>query len=220
MKCWKNAATPKYLNAVGLEACMGYDPDEAPAHLLDNLLEQKRSYGKDAIQEVAAVSKEQAVRQVDDLYDDAKQSSLIVSVSECHDIQKRLGTTQSAIPWKRAEIAAQIAREAWGLTAPVSTKDFCDILNIQEQKFMDEDFASRQPLFAGFRNASNPHKFSVSLNSRRETSRRFSLARLVGDSIVADEDERLIPGTRAKKRQTKVSTLFRSRLAVSIQCSV
>lgn len=192
----------------GLEACMGYDPDEAPAHLLDNLLEQKRSYGKGAIQEVAAVSREQTARQVDDLYDDAKQRALIVSVSERHDIQKRLGTTRSDIPWKRAEIAAQIAREAWGLTAPVSTKDFCDILNIQEQKFMDEDFASRQPLFAGFRNASNPHEFSISLNSRRETSRRFALARLVGDSIVADEDERLLPGTRAKTDRQKFQRAF------------
>ena len=192
----------------GLEACMGYDPDEAPAYLLDNLLEQKRSYGKSAIQEVAAVSREQTVRQVDDLYDNAKQSALIVSVSERHDIQKRLGTTQSTIPWKRAEIAAQIAREAWGLTAPVTTKDFCDILNIQEQKFMDEDFASRQPLFAGFRSASNPHEFSISLNSRRETSRRFALARLAGDSIVADEDERLMPGTRAKTDRQKFQRAF------------
>lgn len=195
-----------------LEACMGYDPDEAPFNVLDNLMEVMCSYGKCAIQEMAADSGQLASRQVDELYNHAIQNVLIADVPKCHDIQKSLGTTQSAIPWKRAEIAAQIAREAWGLTAPVSTKDFCDILNIQEQKFMDEDFASRQPLFAGFRNASNPHEFSISLNSRRETSRRFALARLVGDSIVADEDERLMPGTRAMTDRQKFQRAFAQEL--------
>ena len=191
-----------------LEACMGYDPDEAPVNVLDGLIELTRTYGKGALQEVAAASGEQAIRQVSELYDDATQSALIVNVPQRDDIQKRLGTTQSAIPWRRAETAAQIARETWGMTAPVSTKDFCDILSIQEQKFMDVDFASRQPLFAGFRGDSSPHEFSVSLNSRRETSRRFALARLVGDSIVASEDERLLPGTRARTDRQKFQRAF------------
>ena len=195
-----------------LEACMGYDPDEAHVDVLDGLIELTRMYGKGALQEVAAASGEQAIRQVSELYDDATQSALLVNVPQCDDIQKRLGTVQSAIPWRRAEIAAQIARETWGLTAPVSTKDFCDILNIQEQKFMDGDFASRQPLFAGFRGDSSPHEFSVSLNSRRETARRFALARLVADSIVAGEDEKLLPGTRARTDRQQFQRAFAQEL--------
>jgi len=195
-----------------LEACMGYDPEEAPANVIDDLMEVMLSYGKGSIQEIAADSGELASRQVDELYNHAIQNALIADVPKRHDIQKRLGATQSAIPWRRAEIAARIAREAWGLTAPVSTKDFCDILSIQEQKFMDIDSASRQPLFAGFRNASSPHEFTVSLNGRRETSRRFALARLVADSIVADEDERLLPGTRARTDRQKFQRAFAQEL--------
>ena len=195
-----------------LEACMGFDPDEAPANVLDDLMDVMCSYGKGAIQEIAADSGELASRQVDELYNHAVQNALIADVPECHDIQKRLGTTQSAIPGRRAEIAARITREAWGLTAPFSTKDFCDILNIQEQKFMDIDSANRQPLFAGFRDASSPHKFTISMNGRRETSRRFALARLVADSIVADEDERLLPGTRARTDRQKFQRAFAQEL--------
>ena len=203
---------PEISERRALEACMGFDPDEAPANVLDDLMKVMCSYGKGAIQEIAADSGELASRQVDELYNHAIQNALIANVPERHDIQKRLGAAQSDIPWRRAEIAARVAREAWGLTAPVSTKDFCDILNIQEQKFMNSDSASRQPLFAGFRDASSPHKFTVSLNGRRETSRRFALARLVADSIVADEDERLLPGTRAKTDRQKFQRAFAQEL--------
>ena len=199
---------PEMSERRGLEACMGYDPDEAPIDVLDGLVELMGTYGKSAIQEIAAASRVQGIRQVGELYDNATQSAVIVNVLRCEDIQKRLGTTQSAIPWKRAELAAQIARDTWGLTAPVSTKAFCDILNIQEQKFMDVDFVSQQPLFAGFRSDSNPHEFCISLNGRRETSRRFALARLVGDSIVALDDERLLPGTHAKTDRQKFQRAF------------
>ena len=196
-----------------LEACMGYDPDEAPVDVLDGLIELTRTYGKGALQEVAAASGEQAIRQVGELYDDATQSAMIVSVPERHDIQKRLGATiQSIIPWKRAEVAAQIVRETWDLTAPVSTNDLCETLSIQKKKFLDIESVNRQPLFAGFRGDSSPHEFSVSLNSRRETSRRFALARLVGDSIVASEDERLLPGTRARTDRQKFQRAFAQEL--------
>ena len=193
-----------------LEASMGYDPDEAPAPLLDNLLERMRLYGKDAIQEVAAESKEQATHQIDALHDDAKQSAMVMNVPQCDDIQKRFRyeAAYSAIPWKRAELTAQIARETWQLRPPVSTNDLCDIVGIPKQKFLGGASISRQPLFAGFRNESDSHKFRISLNGKLEASRRFALARLVADSIVAPENERLLPGTRLKTERQKFQRAF------------
>lgn len=50
-----------------LEACMGYDPEEAPANLLDELHAGIDRYGKEAIQEVAAASGTQALSHIHEL---------------------------------------------------------------------------------------------------------------------------------------------------------
>ena len=192
-----------------LEARMGFDPDEAPSQLLNSLEEMMKSYGKGAIHEMAADSKVQTIHHIDELFDDAIPSALNVNLPKWDEIRKHLDANvyESHIPWKRAEHAAQVARDAWGVQAPVSTDKLCDILSMPKDIFLDGD-AYQNPLIAGLRSDSSPSEFCISLNSKRETSRRFAVARLVADGIVADEDERLLPGTRARTDRQKFQRAF------------
>ena len=181
-----------------LEACMGYDPDEAPDSLIDSLLKQMYSYGASAIQEVAAASKSQTVSHVNGLHDAAMGSDGIsVHIPRYDTIRQRLQseTDFSDIPWQRAEQAALIARETWNLNVPISTGQLADLFCITEKQFLDNQEIKQKSVIAGFRDCDNSDDFRISWNSNYPTSRRFALARLVSDNFIAPESEKLLPGT-------------------------
>ena len=197
-----------------LEACMGYDPDDAPPELINGLRKQAEAYGANAIQEVAAASKEQAISHIGDLWKSAQKNDVSVYVPHCADIRQLMKTESglSAIPWRRATQVAQIAREVWGLEVPVHTKRLSELLDIPESQFSERLPGERQPLIAGFRDGDTLDTFRISWNSNHPTSRRFALARLVADHIAAHEEERLLPGTNLATNRQKFQRAFAQEL--------
>ena len=193
-----------------LEACMGYDPDEAPEGLVAGLQGQAKRYGAYAIQEMAAAAKDQALLQINGLWEAAQESGVIVHIPGCIDLRQRLdsGDNPAAKPWQQAEQAAQMAREMWGLGVPVSTEQLADLFSIPQKQFGEPGHPTHTSLSAGFRDGKHADSFSISWNSRYPTSRRFTLARLAGDHIVAPEQERLLPGTRAATHRQKFQRAF------------
>ena len=194
-----------------LEACMGYDPDEAPDGLIDSLLEQRDSYGASAIQEVASSSKSQTISHINGLYDAAKgHDGISVHVPSYDSIRSRLQTETdlSDIPWQRAEQAAQIARDVWGLSVPVSNDQLTDLFHITGKQFSDWKETKQKSLIAGFRDWDSPTEFHISWNSNYPTSRRFALARLVADNFSAPDGESLLPGTRRNTSRQKFQRAF------------
>lgn len=193
-----------------LEACMGYDPDEAPEGLIASLQEQAKRYGEYAIQEMAAAAKGKALSQINGLWEAARESGVIVQVPGCLDLRQQLnsGDNPAAKPWQQAEQAAQLAREMWGLGVPVSTEQLADLFSIPQKQFGEPGHPTHTSLSAGFRDGNHANSFSISWNSRYPTSRRFTLARLVGDHIATPEQERLLPGTRAATHRQKFQRAF------------
>ena len=63
-------------------------------------------------------------------------------------------------------------------------------------------------MIAGFRDQDNPDQFQFSWNRRHHTSRRFALARLVADHIVAPETESLLPSTDAATTRQRFQRAF------------
>ena len=195
-----------------LEACMGYDPDDAPTGLLDKLLGQMNSYGKSAMREVAAACKDQSVSIAADIHGETLSKGMTVSVPNCDEIRDRFATQShvSDSPRQLAERAAAIAREVWGVKPPISTERLCDLLSIRQSSFLNGNFSAKSPLIAGFRDDANADSdsFLISLNRPRETSRRFDLARLVADHIAADSNDTLLPGTRCYTSRQKFQRAF------------
>ncbi len=194
-----------------LEACMGYDPDEAPDGLIDSLLKQMDSYGAKAIQEMASASKTQTISHINELHDAARGSEGIsVHIPDYNDIRQRLQmeTDPSDIPWKRAECAAQIARKAWGLEIPITTNRLSELFHFTESQFTGSRSNNQKSLIAGFRDSDTPDGFHISWNSNHPNSRRFALARMVSDHITAPEKESLLPGTRSVTNRQKFQRAF------------
>ena len=189
-----------------LEARLGYDPDEAPAALIDDLLAARRAYGADAVLEMAAASHDQALDHLGTLVQGIGRSSAVARVSD-YDIIRDQYTRQagpSAVAWQRGEVAAQIARSTWKLPpGPARTGALADLFGVDIENCPVENL----PTSAGLRD-SDPEGIRIALNQRRLTGRRFALARLVADHIATPQEETLLPLTRARTSRQRFQRAF------------
>lgn len=197
-----------------LEAGMGYDPDEAPEGLIAGLQEQAKRYGASSVQEMAAAAKDQAPAHINGLWEAAQESGVTVQVPSFSDLRRRLKTEGNPgdLPWQWTAQAAQLARETWGLDIPVATAQLVDLFRVSPKQFGEPGHPAHTFLSAGFRDDGHSDSFSISWNSNYPTSRRFTLARLVGDHIVTPEQERLLPGTRVATHRQKFQRAFAQEL--------
>ena len=191
-----------------IEACMGYDPDEAPDGLLDFVAEQISAYGEGAIREVAAEHKGESVSYVNLVHESAKKSGMVASAPNLADVRRSLASADSDIPWVQAESAARAARGIWGAPAPISDAALCDIVGVNPSAFLTVPDSAGMALIAGVRDGGASDGFRVSLTAKHPHSRRFGLARLLADHIIADDGDTLLPATRRKTARQKFQRAF------------
>lgn len=208
---------PELSQRRALEACMGHDPEEAPADLLDKMIGQMKAYGKSAVQEMAVAHKDQAASFSAYVHQEARRNGMAVSVPNRAKIHSRLTTEgfyESLLPWQRAERAAAIARDDWGVDPPISTERLCDLLSVRQSDFINQGIDLPSPFIAGVRGEGkdDSDSFLASLSRPRETSRRFDLARLVADHIAADADDTLLPATHCYTSRQKFQRAFAQEL--------
>ena len=197
-----------------LEACMGYDPDEAPIDLLERLHKEMTRFGRNAIKELAVAYRLSPIPNLPDLWGMARQDGLLVHVPR-YDVIRALIKDESdhlRVPWKRAERAALMAREAWSLNPPVSTEHLCELLQISQASYQSNQDQWWGSLLAGFRDESASDKFRILLSKRYSASRRFGLVRLVADHIIADDDDSLLPATGSRTSRQKFQRTFAQEL--------
>ena len=202
-----------------LEACMGFDPDEASPNLVNSLFQQMPENGRHAVQEMAAACQDQAISRMCNLRQHAQKSDIVVHVPECDALRIQIShaTREDRNPWVRGEIAASIARETWNLQGPVHTGQLTELYGLGPQWEKQEYASSLRGLNAGFRSAEHSDQFSASLCGRHDTSRRFALARLVADHIDASEEDMLLPGTSALTSRQKFQRAFAQELLCPFQ---
>ena len=193
-----------------LEACMGYDPDEAPDGLLDVLKEQMSLFGTGAIQEMAAEYKDKSASHISYIRDSIMKNDIIAHVPNCEDLRRRVEseTSDSHIPWVRAEQAARVARETWGVAMPISTEQLCDLFGIHKDRILTGHHNNERRLTAGVRSDHAFDRFHFLLTRNHPNSRRFGLARLVADHIVTHDEDVLLPVTDSKTSRQKFQRAF------------
>ena len=195
-----------------LEACMGYDPDEAPDGLLDSVMGRIGAHGEGAVREVAAEHKGESVSYVNLVQESAMKSGMVAFAPNLVDIRFARASASSDIPWVQAESTAQAARGIWGLPAPVSDSALCDLLGISQSAFSAVPDSAGMALIAGVRDSGASDGFRVALTAKHPHSRRFGLARLLADHIIADGADALLPATRRKTGRQKFQRAFAREL--------
>lgn len=202
----RERAEPELTDVRKLEARLGYDPGEAPDALITSLLELHKIYGADAIQELAVVSKDHTVDQLESLGAEIRRRGEPAQLPNCDAIREQYRAQINPLdpPWRRGEQAARIARDFWGLPhGMVQSSTLIDLFGVR----LNEQPQSNLPLSAGLRDSPGD-EMRVSLHQRHPTGRRFTMTRLVADQVATPTGEHLLPATSSRTSRQKFQRAF------------
>jgi hypothetical protein len=202
-----DAATAEYRK---LEALLSYDPGEAPEDLILKLQANNQLIGLQAVEEIAAAYKWEAVDNITKLTGEGESASTPIMVPDAEKLKRRIKieVSESLLPWDRAARAAQIVRQTWDITpGPVSTERLANLLNF-DPSLIQSNPGSKLPMEAAFRADANSDRVAVLLRHSWPTRRRFALARLIADHVTAEASDHLLPATDAKTARQKFQRAF------------
>jgi hypothetical protein len=206
----RERADESVYNLRQLEALLGFDAGEAPAGLMQELLSSAEKAGRKAVNEVAAASKADAAKLVQNALERAQASDVTIRLTSVPKLRRLLlkQADMNALPWQRAEVAARLARAAWGVpTGPVSNDALSDLLELPKHRLEAGPVAGLD-IAAGLRSNHGDGAVSVVQRARAPTARRFEVMRLAGDHIAAPDDDHLLPVTPARTDRQKFQRAF------------
>jgi hypothetical protein len=191
-----------------LEACLGYDADEAPGEVVERFLAISDRLDERDLEEAAIAA--QGARSADIL-------ESAIAVSEASDLvldfklaeRVDLSKTELAYPspWQLAELAASQLRDSFGLhSAPVSDKSLSDLMLTRWEDLKAATETARDVPYAT-RLRTTQSKQKVTLLSTRTDAVRFEVSRLLGDAIWTDESA-FGPISSAKSDRQKFQRAF------------
>jgi hypothetical protein len=179
-----------------LEACLGYDPDEAPHDLVEQLRELERLAGFDTILELVPSlygSQGQSSIDLQVLASSAFSSSGLFGKPSIPKLTERPSLSALMAPWRQASRAASELRQKLSIgLGKLSTETLCDLLGLSSVPVdLEESPFGDLPVSLGIRHDDgNTRYFLRSLKrsdqSVMQKSIRFQLARLVGDELIRE----------------------------------
>lgn len=194
-----------------LEALLGEDPGEVDEAVLRRLLSESALAGQSALEEIAANrAPGQDVPDIGSLIELARSEG--VSAQPGDRIQLNAETpisTGETAAWKVGSDVARSLRQQLNLNADeaVSNRSLADSYGAPAS-ILDAQSAISAPLDLSLSLTERSGQSRVLLRSSWETSRRFELARLLGDCIVYATEEPMRPATRSSTYRQKVQRAF------------
>jgi len=167
-----------------LEACLGFDPDDAPEPLMQQAIQMAVTMGPGNFTEIAPVygrasqGEASGLQQLQQLL----ESPALEARLEVFEVvfQKQI---QSRTPWRRAQQLARALRQHLGLSnEPIPTDLLCDLFGLQTQVFESTLPTKRQPIALAVPGPTG--HIALHLRKRFPSARRFELARFIGDALV------------------------------------
>ncbi len=194
-----------------LESLMGYDCDEGPHDLLTDLEEWSSTIGRGAMEEVAAASKSDSLEILKTLWENTRRKAQRLKFANAPgsfaDGIDETGTSNWE-PWKRAETLGSGLRGRWGLSpGPISNEILSQLFNVPVEYITGEKDMVQAPIPAGFRNG-GPDELDVVIDRKHPNSRRFALARIIGDFFNPRVEDRLFPVTDGRTARQKHQRAF------------
>jgi len=194
-----------------LEALLGHEPDEADPSTIERLLDDARHLGERAVEELAADHAQGGgLLTADDLRRLAESSGFAASPRDAARLAPGgLPPLRDAPAWKLGADAARALREQERLgDGPISNDRLTRLAGV-ETRALSED--RRGPDLSFVLDRSETESRLV-LRSRWPTGRRFEIARLLADRIVASPHGRLHAATRAYTYRQKMQRSFAAEL--------
>jgi hypothetical protein len=166
------------------EAELGFDPDECPEFIMKDALDLADRMGSKTLSELAPTCGKDSMN--------AAPLSLISDLINSHsglrgtpDILLDCSFEQesSKTPWQTAKEAAIRVRQSIDIgEGPITNSTLCNLLGLQESEYEDWNPPKKQHISVAFPSDSNGLYFHP--RKRHPTSKRFELARLLGDYLL------------------------------------
>jgi hypothetical protein len=190
-----------------LEALLGKDPDEADPAMLERLIADARSLGEQAVQELAADSAGGEPLSAESLEQIAASSGFSASPRDAARLapRTRLPSAGEVPAWRLGAEAAGALRAQERLGPPAIEDATLARLAGVEAAALTSGVSSGNISFALDRTRIEGR---VVLRSRWHSGRRFELARLLADRLVAPPPGRLHAATRAYTYRQKMQRSF------------
>lgn len=191
-----------------LEACLGFDADEAPAEVVEGFLAiSDRLNARDLEEAAIAAQGIHSPGVLENVIAASEASELVLDFG----LADRIDLTQVDMPypspWQLAEAAAAQVRDHFGLRyQPISDKAFADLLLTRWVDLKSASGTARKlPYAARLRTTYSNQK--VALQSIWSADRRFEISRLLGDAIWTGESA-FGPISSAKSDRQKFQRAF------------
>ena len=198
-----------------MEALAGYDPDCAPESLLRLLLSGIPQFGKTAFEEIVADARENTEEVVTGMREIAKGGARITMPNvDMSPVRKSTGDE----PWKQGAVLAHELRKRLDLKdGPVTNENLSDMVRTKAAFLTGSDgFVSNSRMPFVLRE-DDPDTYQFFINRKRGTTRRFALARMIGDHLAFRNDEPLRPATKTRTFRQKLQRAFAQELLCPTQ---
>ncbi|MEW6072581.1 MAG: hypothetical protein AB1726_08320 [Planctomycetota bacterium] len=194
-----------------LEALLGFDAEEAPAELLSAYARGAETFGAEAVAEFAATAANGTVPDWEAL-SKALDDGVAVRIREFQDSRSMASRAvrNLSYPWQRGEAAARAVREV--IATPGGP-----LTNEMMRDWMGADPAKEGTTFAAAavarREQPDAPDLTICYRSKHQDGRRFEIARLLGDHLIAaSPQDSLLPATRAKTARQSLQRAFAAEL--------
>lgn len=167
-----------------LEACLGYDADEAPDAVIDALVDMEETVGEEGIEEAAvAFQGHEAPQMLHAAVEASQASKLVVSFELANRVGIDSDLYTHVSPWRLAEEAAAGVREVIGRPrGPLLGKTLAEMLRVRWETLKEATATARDLPYAARLRSDVEHE-RVAAQTRRPKDRRFELSRMLGDAI-------------------------------------
>ncbi|CCV11272.1 hypothetical protein [Mesorhizobium sp. STM 4661] len=206
-------SSPQLSTRRKFEALLGEDPDEADPIILTQLLADAEEASADSIQEVAATRAQTgATPALKDLIALAQMKGFDASSRDAVRLRDHAGLTPSeSVPaWLLGARAARALRDQERLNGhPISDIELAALAGTTPNALVP---AQDRLADFSFMVDSQKETSRLILRSKWHEGRRFELARLLGDRLLAPRSNRLFPATRAYTYRQKMQRAFAAEL--------
>jgi hypothetical protein len=205
----KELGNPKLASYRRLEAHLGLDPD-ADDHLVSSLLKWSKQLGELAIEEIAAASSSAEIvgilAQARDLAQKIKTFADVPGADDLSPYIDNHDCLSELAPWQYGQSLAYALRKTWQLDfSPVADSDLAERLSLPIAKL--KETTPEAPFSFGYRGPSEG-KLGFAVSRVHDHGRRFDIARLLGDYLSRDFNDRMMPVTNTMTARQKFQRAF------------
>ena len=207
--------TPDLARFRKLEALLGCDPDAQDAELIENLLSDAPLLGENALDElVINGAQAHSVLTAQQITEVTSRSAFDVDPRDAFRFSNPVTMERGDVAaWRvGVKIADAVRQETHFADEPIADGKLADLAGIPCKALRSEESTDNfswifQP---------PDHQARVALRSKWKTSRRFDVARLIGDRLFADSShtpaEPLLPATHSYSYRQKAQRAFAAQL--------